>query len=272
MSEHIAAILFEARKMRGLTQQQVADAVGVSRPAVGQWESGKKTPSTGHLMKLAQALGIRWERVATGDLVEDERPPGKRDRGSDPNLLLDEPLMEMVPGFWEGTAERRAKKAADRALYQARLKSNSSYSPQTLTFNLKVDLPVLGVSMGGREYDFSFNGRTMFHTLRPIGITNSLNAYATYVVGQSMTPAFREGTLIYVNPDRLPSIGDDVLIEIHPQQPDNNLMPGFIGRLVNRMPENITVEQFNPSKKIQFDAESVKSLHRIVPWNELIEG
>lgn len=37
---HIGTIIAERRKQRGLTQQALAEHVGISKPAVSKWESG----------------------------------------------------------------------------------------------------------------------------------------------------------------------------------------------------------------------------------------
>lgn len=45
-----------ARKKAGLTQAQVAEALGISDAAVNQWEKGKTFPKTEFLPKLAKLL------------------------------------------------------------------------------------------------------------------------------------------------------------------------------------------------------------------------
>jgi transcriptional regulator with XRE-family HTH domain len=53
------------RKARNLTQQQVADSVGVSQTAVAAWETGKREMPKGiHLLRLAEVLGFE-----AGDLL-----------------------------------------------------------------------------------------------------------------------------------------------------------------------------------------------------------
>ncbi len=41
---HIGTIIAEKRKQRGLTQQALAEHVGISKPAVSKWESGQAQP------------------------------------------------------------------------------------------------------------------------------------------------------------------------------------------------------------------------------------
>lgn len=46
------------RTERGLSQESLAEAVGVTRMAVSLWETGSRLPGSLHLMGLAQALDI----------------------------------------------------------------------------------------------------------------------------------------------------------------------------------------------------------------------
>ena len=46
------------REHRGLTQEQLAEASGVSKPFVSQIEGGKRTGSASTLARLARALGV----------------------------------------------------------------------------------------------------------------------------------------------------------------------------------------------------------------------
>lgn len=46
----------ELRKKRGLSQQEVADALHVTRPTVVYWEQGKTMPHIKHISGLASIL------------------------------------------------------------------------------------------------------------------------------------------------------------------------------------------------------------------------
>jgi len=46
------------REHRGLTQQQLAEAAGISTPYLSQIEAGKRRGSAGVLAAIAQALGL----------------------------------------------------------------------------------------------------------------------------------------------------------------------------------------------------------------------
>ena len=62
----IGSRLKYARQEHELSQEKLAELVGVTRGACGQWENGRSKPSVEHLSKLAKALGVRFDWLATG--------------------------------------------------------------------------------------------------------------------------------------------------------------------------------------------------------------
>jgi transcriptional regulator with XRE-family HTH domain len=44
------------RRLLGISQAELADAVGVWQSSVAKWESGENTPRDHHKIKIAQAL------------------------------------------------------------------------------------------------------------------------------------------------------------------------------------------------------------------------
>ena len=50
--------LLQLRKLKNLTQEDIAEKVGVSRQAVAKWESGETTPDLERARLLAQVLGV----------------------------------------------------------------------------------------------------------------------------------------------------------------------------------------------------------------------
>lgn len=67
------------RKKRGLSQQEVADILGVSRQAVSKWESGQTAPSTENLVRLSGIYGVSVDMLANSEAPLRE-PDGKPDR------------------------------------------------------------------------------------------------------------------------------------------------------------------------------------------------
>ena len=61
----------EAREKAGLTASEVARRIGVSQPAVTQWETGAKVPSVEMLCKLADLYCVSTDYLlGRGELVE----------------------------------------------------------------------------------------------------------------------------------------------------------------------------------------------------------
>lgn len=52
-----------ARKKKGMTQEMLAEKMGVSRQAVSKWESGKGMPETEKLAELSVLLGVSADRL-----------------------------------------------------------------------------------------------------------------------------------------------------------------------------------------------------------------
>jgi len=59
------------RNARGLTQQQVADAAGISKPYLSQIETGKRKGRTESLASIAKAL-----KVSLDEIVDQKKKPG----------------------------------------------------------------------------------------------------------------------------------------------------------------------------------------------------
>jgi transcriptional regulator with XRE-family HTH domain len=55
-----------AREEQGWTQDQLAEAVGVARSAVAQWETGRAGQVTTNLTRVASALGVGVEYLMNG--------------------------------------------------------------------------------------------------------------------------------------------------------------------------------------------------------------
>ncbi len=58
------------RMAKGLTQQQVAEAVGVARSTVAKWETGVAMPRAGTLRKMSESLGCTADELLRSDVFE----------------------------------------------------------------------------------------------------------------------------------------------------------------------------------------------------------
>ena len=70
------------RKMRGLPQETVAEAVGISRQAYAKWEKGISVPDIERCAALADLYGVTVDSLIRSEKIDDigvvlPSPPGK---------------------------------------------------------------------------------------------------------------------------------------------------------------------------------------------------
>lgn len=131
------------------------------------------------------------------------------------------------------------------------------------------DLPVYGVAVGGSEGDFSFNGTVVDYVRRPPMLDKIGNAFGVYVIGDSMSPRFEHGDLVFIHPGRPAQAGNDVIVELHGAHGE----PGacYVKRLVRRSPDRVLLAQFNPARDdIAIEAPRIKAIYRILTAAELL--
>ena len=69
--ESLAKALKGHRERCRMTQEFVAESIGVSRQAVSKWETGAADPSTANLLALAKLYGVSPEELLRGAQSED---------------------------------------------------------------------------------------------------------------------------------------------------------------------------------------------------------
>lgn len=67
---HLSEKILLLRKQQGLSQEALAEQLGVSRQAVSRWETGSALPDAGNLLQLSRLFG-----VTTDSLLCDESSP-----------------------------------------------------------------------------------------------------------------------------------------------------------------------------------------------------
>lgn len=55
------------RKLRGITQEELSDLVGVSRQSVSKWETGDAFPETEKIMQLCDIFNVSMDVLMRGD-------------------------------------------------------------------------------------------------------------------------------------------------------------------------------------------------------------
>ena len=58
--------LYALRKKSGLSQEQLAEALNVSRQAISKWEGGSATPESDKLLALSNYFGVSLDYLLKG--------------------------------------------------------------------------------------------------------------------------------------------------------------------------------------------------------------
>lgn len=65
--------IYDCRKKAGLSQEALAERLGVSRQAISKWETGDSEPEISKLRLLAAAFGVTTDWLLTEDEPEEEK-------------------------------------------------------------------------------------------------------------------------------------------------------------------------------------------------------
>jgi transcriptional regulator with XRE-family HTH domain len=86
LSKTIAERIRELRMRRGLTQDEVAEAIGCHESAVSRWESASRLPPCTDVLALAELFN-----VSVDELLGRQDHPTRRE-----SALLDQPLLDRL--------------------------------------------------------------------------------------------------------------------------------------------------------------------------------
>nr|WP_319513715.1 S24 family peptidase [uncultured Cohaesibacter sp.] len=144
----------------------------------------------------------------------------------------------------------------------------------------RTDIPVYGTAAGSLVGSMQVEeGRQISYVERPRGLRSSARAYALIVTGSSMSPQFKEGDLVFVDPDRKINAGDTIIIQTQNfnkeyDEPTRAYIKTFRGIMDNVL----YTEQLNPPAKLDFPmkgkqegAELVYSYDRVLTTRELFD-
>lgn len=129
------------------------------------------------------------------------------------------------------------------------------------------DVPIRGTAAGSLGGSFQITDEDIDYVARPPALRNVKGLYALYVEGVSMIPAHNPGDLRFIHPHKPPAIGDTVIITA--KFAENGSYESFIKTLERRSGSKVTVSQLNPKTMIEFDANFVASMHKVLTMNDL---
>lgn len=76
-AKRVGRLIASRRRAKGMTQQQLADCIGVTNRAVSKWETGQGLPDVAVLPDLARTLDCTVDELLAGELEEPAADPDK---------------------------------------------------------------------------------------------------------------------------------------------------------------------------------------------------
>ena len=101
MTIEIADRLIQLRKKHGLSQEELADKLGLSRQAVSKWERAEASPDTDNLICLAKLYGVSLdELLSTEDdvetIVKEQVKPQQEESNGEKIILQDDDGSKVI--------------------------------------------------------------------------------------------------------------------------------------------------------------------------------
>jgi len=118
-------------------------------------------------------------------------------------------------------------------------------------------MPIRSAGRGGGEQRMFLEDGPIGYTPRPANLAGVRDAYAIYMVGDSMEPRYMAGWLLHVNPFKPPTRGRDVVVYKTDQAV---LIKTFVGWSDNAL----VLHQLNPDETLRIPREEIGECHLVV--------
>lgn len=253
MSQFLGKAIATARKQKGLSQQAVAEALGISRVAISQWENGSTEPSTENLIRVCDFLDLNLAAATSGMVKIEAITPLGQPEGVD---------SEVVRYVRDRRPENR-----DINDEFIRFLDGSPVDPVRPR-----DVPVYSALFGDGDADFYRSNEIIDFVRRPQSYQQGGkpgSVYALYVVTPVLSPRYEEGELFYVQPGRPAVPGDYAVIKL--KGGEESQQKWRMRKLLGREGSGWKVASFFPSAETIIENQDIEVIHRIVPWGELVD-
>lgn len=215
------------RRLLGFSQKELGLKVGVSQQAIEKIENDA-TKRPRNFVELADVLGL------------------------EPYELLNGASQDRMQASVNSTKHNQSTAAVTEAS-----DTSTHYQALSQPFSTGRDLPVRGRAQGGPDGNLIINEEPIDWTFRPPALSGVNDAFAVYVTGDSMTPKYDDGDMVYVHPNRPIKKGRYVVIETNDEH-------GLIKQYKGWEGDTLVVTQYNPAKEIRLDKENVKRIMLVI--------
>jgi phage repressor protein C with HTH and peptisase S24 domain len=118
-------------------------------------------------------------------------------------------------------------------------------------------MPIHSAGRGGGDQEMFLGDGPIGYTPRPANLGGVRDAYAIYMVGDSMEPRYEQGWLLHVNPFKPPTRGRDVVVYKRGQAV-------LIKQFVGWQGDCLVLRQLNPDETLRIPREDVVECHLVV--------
>jgi phage repressor protein C with HTH and peptisase S24 domain len=163
-----------------------------------------------------------------------------------------------IAAFLEVTPEEVLRHAVESPipLPTADIPRPSRGRPPSASSHAADRIPIRSGGRGGTDQEM-FLEDAVGYTPRPANLAGVREAYAIYMVGDSMEPRYEQGWLLHINPFKPPKRGRDVVVY---KQGNAVLIKQFVGW----EGDNLVLRQFNPPDTLRIPRNEVRECHLIV--------
>lgn len=149
MTVETANRLYELRKQHNLSQEELAEKLGVSRQAVSKWERSEASPDTDNLIALAKIYGVSLDELIYGEKSEkrerDEQPSEKHGEeteekpSEEPLFTVEDKKNKVQIGPTSIVVEDEDEETVKIGLNGTRIESAKSHENIEDAFDLSLD-------------------------------------------------------------------------------------------------------------------------------------
>lgn len=158
--EKIGKYISEKRKEKKITQEELAERLGVSDRAISNWENGKNMPDLSLFKPLCKELGITINDLMSGEDVDDNKYIES----------LEENIVDMVNEL-EKKKKRKIRRLIIIFILIVAFVISIPFINYYYEFDAKYDSRVMKCEIEGNDIEFAATGQSvlnMYHTCRKI--------------------------------------------------------------------------------------------------------
>lgn len=178
------------RKAKGLTQEALAKAIGVSKTTITGYELGYREPDVEKIKLLSDALGVTGDDLLNTGFSKVKKAPSVSDEA-----------MRMARDYdkLDNWGRQAVRDLTDTELArmedEARFMDGATMEEEPKVINLYAEPAAAGIAVPTIGVDFEP------YTLKPDDPQGA--AFAVRLQGDSMEPYFPDGSIVFVNHDAM---------------------------------------------------------------------